>query len=182
MLPLPLYQMAACQRQKQPLPLISTLLWWKPMNGPTSEELHSPDETPVFGATDNTIPSLLPMTLLMIFALQSVKECSHSKLHTQFEPVSKWTPHCRMLLVAFPFDTLRLKRVAEEYSVRFARLPSTVQSTSMLAMMWQPSPMKTESSREQYSMQAEGPITHRSSRMGSKTGWVPSSNNCLMSV
>lgn len=76
----------------------------------------------------------------MIFALQSVKECSHSKLHTQFDPVSKWTPHCRMLLVAFPFDTLRLKRVAEEYSVRFARLPSTVQSTSMLAMMWQPSP------------------------------------------
>lgn len=32
------------------VPLINTLLWWNPINGPTKEELHSPDETPVFGA------------------------------------------------------------------------------------------------------------------------------------
>ena len=89
MLPLPLYQMALLQRRRTQLPLMSTLLWWKPMNGPTSEELHSPDETPVLGASHDVHRKHAPMTLLMIFALQSVKECSHSRLHTQFDPVSK---------------------------------------------------------------------------------------------
>ena len=53
------------------------------MKGPTNDELHSPEDTPVFGA----------ITLLMIFALQLVSVCSQSKLSSQFEPDSNWHPH-----------------------------------------------------------------------------------------
>ena len=42
-------------RKRKHIPLINTLLWWKPINGPTNEELHSPDETPVLGATINIV-------------------------------------------------------------------------------------------------------------------------------
>jgi len=53
------------------------------MKGPTREELHSPDDTPVLGA----------MILFTIFALQLVEVCSQSRLSEQLEPDSKTVPH-----------------------------------------------------------------------------------------
>ena len=53
------------------------------MNGPTSDELHSPEETPVLGA----------IILFTIFALQLVSVCSHNRLSEQFEPDSNAHPH-----------------------------------------------------------------------------------------
>ena len=96
MLPLPSNHSAVDHFTPFDAPLISTLLWWKPMNGPTSEELHSPDETPVLGA----------MMLFTIFALQLVSACSHRMLLAQFDPYSNTHPHCRMLSARSPFSTL----------------------------------------------------------------------------
>lgn len=77
------------------VPLISTLLWWNPMNGPTSEELHSPDDTPVLGARwiMMTWSEKVPITLLMIFALQLAVVCSQNKLNSAFVPDSMEHPH-----------------------------------------------------------------------------------------
>ena len=76
--------------------LIKTLLWWKPIKGPTREELHSPEDTPVLGA----------IMLLTILALQLVSVCSQSKLSLQLEPDSNRHPHCKIELWTLPFHTL----------------------------------------------------------------------------
>ena len=66
------------------------------MNGPTSDELHSPEETPVLGA----------MMLLTIFALQLASVCSQRRLCEQLEPDSNSQPHWRIEWSMVPFHTL----------------------------------------------------------------------------
>lgn len=87
------------------------------MNGPTNEELHSPDETPVLGA----------IMLFTIFALQLVSACSHRMLDSQFEPDSKRQAHCRILSVMSPFITLHITREKRHYSVLLSSLLRSVQ-------------------------------------------------------
>ena len=94
--PFPSYHRAIINSPLKRLQLIKTLLWWNPMNGPTSDELHSPEETPVLGA----------IILFTIFALQLVVVCSHNKLCAQLEPDSKTVPHWRILSIISPEVTL----------------------------------------------------------------------------
>lgn len=70
------------------------------MKGPTKEELHSPDETPVLGARMvQRMEWEVPITLLMIFALQLAVVCSQNKLSSALVPDSIEQPHWTMHLL-----------------------------------------------------------------------------------